>query len=296
MKSDGGAVGLSVAAVARHLGVSPFTLRSWDRRYGVGPSAHVAGTRRRYSPADISRLAQMQRLIRAGYAPATAASVVRDGPGNTSSDAAGGAVPGPRHALLLIKGLTHAALAFDVDAITTSVRDLIAEHGVVRTWEDVLVPVLATVGERSARDCVAVEHVLSHCVAGELFSVPRRPRGELINRTPVLLACTSDEEHSLPLIALGAALAQARVDYRLLGARVPSEALRAAVTRTGPAAVVLWSHTAETGDPEQWSTVPRVRPRPVLLAGGNGWQHPLPRSVERPRTLSEAVQRIVGLF
>ncbi|MEV6787027.1 MerR family transcriptional regulator, partial [Streptomyces sp. NPDC051098] len=29
--------GLTTGAVARRLGVAPTTLRSWDRRYGIGP-------------------------------------------------------------------------------------------------------------------------------------------------------------------------------------------------------------------------------------------------------------------
>ena len=40
--------GLTVAAVARRMGVAPATLRTWDRRYGVGPGEHEAGTHRRY--------------------------------------------------------------------------------------------------------------------------------------------------------------------------------------------------------------------------------------------------------
>ena len=41
---------LTVAAVARRLGVAPSTLRTWDRRYDLGPSAHTAGSHRRYGP------------------------------------------------------------------------------------------------------------------------------------------------------------------------------------------------------------------------------------------------------
>ena len=37
---------LTVAAVARRVGVAPSTLRTWDRRYGLGPSEHVAGNHR----------------------------------------------------------------------------------------------------------------------------------------------------------------------------------------------------------------------------------------------------------
>ena len=36
-------VGLGVAAVARRLGVAPATLRTWDRRYGVGPTRARGG-------------------------------------------------------------------------------------------------------------------------------------------------------------------------------------------------------------------------------------------------------------
>src|SRR5262245_23824889 len=64
---------LTVAAVARRLGVAPPTLRTWDRRYGLGPSAHTAGAHRRYSPADVARLMVMRRLTLQGVPPADAA-------------------------------------------------------------------------------------------------------------------------------------------------------------------------------------------------------------------------------
>lgn len=81
---------LTVAAVARRLGVAPATLRTWDRRYGLGPSEHSAGAHRRYSPEDMARLLTMRRLTLDGVAPSEAAraalaSVPAGGP------AAGGA-------------------------------------------------------------------------------------------------------------------------------------------------------------------------------------------------------------
>jgi len=64
---------LTVSAVARRMGVAPATLRTWDRRYGVGPSQHQAGSHRRYSERDVARLEHMRRLVIAGVAPADAA-------------------------------------------------------------------------------------------------------------------------------------------------------------------------------------------------------------------------------
>lgn len=66
---------LTVAAVARRLGVAPPTLRTWDRRYGLGPSEHTAGAHRRYSPTDVARLMVMRRLTLQGVAPADAAKL-----------------------------------------------------------------------------------------------------------------------------------------------------------------------------------------------------------------------------
>lgn len=65
--------GLAVAAVARRLGVAPATLRTWDRRYGLGPSEHSAGAHRRYSDEDVARLMVMRRLALEGVAPVDAA-------------------------------------------------------------------------------------------------------------------------------------------------------------------------------------------------------------------------------
>lgn len=46
--------GLTTGALARRLGVSPTTLRSWDRRYGIGPEVRgeggTGGGRRGTSP------------------------------------------------------------------------------------------------------------------------------------------------------------------------------------------------------------------------------------------------------
>ena len=64
---------LTVAAVARRLGVAPATLRTWDRRYGLGPSEHSVGEHRRYSETDLARLTLMRKLVIAGVTPAEAA-------------------------------------------------------------------------------------------------------------------------------------------------------------------------------------------------------------------------------
>ena len=73
-------VGFSVGAVARRLGVAPSTLRTWNRRYGIGARELSPGKHRRYTAEDITRLEHMQKLILRGAAPSDAARAAMTGP------------------------------------------------------------------------------------------------------------------------------------------------------------------------------------------------------------------------
>ncbi|MFI7504892.1 MerR family transcriptional regulator [Streptomyces sp. NPDC049687] len=70
--------GLTTGEVARRLGVAPTTVRTWDRRYGLGPDAHTGGRHRRWTAEDVARLERMCALTATGIPPAEAARMVRD--------------------------------------------------------------------------------------------------------------------------------------------------------------------------------------------------------------------------
>ncbi|GGY01174.1 transcriptional regulator [Streptomyces djakartensis] len=85
--------------MARRLGVAPTTVRTWDRRYGLGPDAHTGGRHRRWTAADVARLERMCALTATGIPPAEAARAVLaeaapTGPGEASA----GVAPGLRAA------------------------------------------------------------------------------------------------------------------------------------------------------------------------------------------------------
>ncbi|MFC0527436.1 MerR family transcriptional regulator [Phytohabitans kaempferiae] len=287
--------GLSAGEVARRLGVAVTTLRSWHRRYGLGPDQHEAHHHRRYTGADISRLEVMCRLTGEGMPAAEAAraalavhpldvtdrpSVVpgtRAGGGNTIP--VGGAGPEAR-------GLARAAMRLDAATMTTVITRMLVERGVVHTWDHLLRPVLSGVGDRHAATgaLVEVEHLLSRTISEALAAVPRPPG------TPApgtLLACADEEQHSLPVEALAAALAEQGHRSLLLGARVPPPALAAVVGRLGPTVVVLWSHAPVTAHLDQLGG---LRATPLVVAAGPGWPaEGLPPAVARPASLAEAL-------
>ncbi|WP_328341352.1 MerR family transcriptional regulator [Micromonospora sp. NBC_00421] len=288
---------LSAGAVARRLGVAVTTLRTWHQRYGLGPSQHVPGHHRRYTPTDLARLEIMRKLTAEGVTPAEAARWAKQSPGGqlrlragVGRDGGGQTIPVGR-AGPAARGLARAAMRLDAAVIGDTISHALATDGVVATWEGLLRPVLAGIGERhvTTGGLIEVEHLLSRCVSEAFAAVARSARAGGPAR--ILLSCADEEQHTLPLEALAAALAEARVAYRMLGARVPVAALVEAVNRTGPAAVVVWSHTRPTADPGQLSALLAVPRRPLLvLAAGPGWRaDTLPAGVVRPVDLAEAV-------
>jgi DNA-binding transcriptional MerR regulator len=285
--------GLTAGAVARRLGVAVTTLRTWHQRYGLGPTGHQPGRHRRYTESDLARLEVMRRLTAAGLPPAEAArravTATTDTPDPMSvsgRDGGGWAIPVGR-AGPVARGLARAALRLDAATVRRILDEAVRGLGVVDAWDQVVRPVLVGVGTRHAATgrLVEVEHLLSGCVSAALAAVPRADAPATI-----LLACADEEQHTLALEAVFAALAERGVAARMLGARVPTAALLDAIVRTGPDALLLWSQTRATGDTKVLHEVLDLRRPPTsLLVGGPGWGEPPPPPVIAVPTLPAAV-------
>ncbi|UBU18486.1 MerR family transcriptional regulator [Nonomuraea gerenzanensis] len=288
--------GYGIGAVSRRLGVPAPTLRTWNLRYGLGPSRRSAGGHRRYDAADLRRLAEMQRLIATGLPAAEAARLALALP--AADPEPGPAVPPPPErpgARPATAALARAALMLDSHAVSALVEQALDEHGVVWTWERLVLPVLDTICRRqdAAGAGIDAEHLLSDLIQAALHRLARDVPVVAAAR-PVLLACAEDEQHSLPVHALAAALAERDVQTRVLGARTPYTALAHAMRRLGPAAVFIWSQQAATGDTAPLATLPRLRPACEIVIGGLGWHGEPPPGVIRVSTLPDAVARITS--
>ncbi|ALO13365.1 Transcriptional regulator [Streptomyces venezuelae] len=304
--------GVTTGAVARRLGVSPTTLRSWDQRYGIGPAARENGRHRRWSPEDIAVLEAMCRLTTSGVPPAEAARVARTRAGQvpSPSEAPGVAVParapGSGNGLPLgevhreFRGLARAAVRLDSPTMDQLLRELVAAHGLVTSWEEVMAPTLHAVGrkwESSGDRYVEVEHLLSWHISTTLRQLAGAARPHPADSPPVLLACVPGEQHTLSLEALAAGLAEHGLPFRMFGAAVPAEALDAAVRRLGPTAVVLWSQSRSTAShalarhvADTSFGVRGARAHPLVLLGGPGWAgRAVAPGMLRPMGLREAL-------
>lgn len=309
---------LTVAAVARRLGVAPATLRTWDRRYGLGPSEHLAGSHRRYSAADVSRLLVMRRLTLEGVAPAEAARSALSA-AEPSADVLGAPAAGAE----VIDAFADAVpMAADPPALVAAaaqfdnaaVRWMLARvhpRDVLAWWTDLVQPALESLDKRAALESPG-EHAAPALVAAAFSELRSRAavsaaRGGGADRgepgqgdpRPVVLAVPTGPSSDLLVHVLATAMQENGVRAKVLsGPR--TRAVATAVDRVRPAAVLV--HVAADGgaaDLEAGQTVQAVvdtAPEiPVFLHREGVGQVELPANVHRVRTLTGALHEIVAV-
>ena len=276
---------MTVAAVARRLGVAPATLRTWDRRYGLGPSEHSSGEHRRYNGSDIARLTLMRKLVIAGVSPAEAAQRALAFDGEVSPESLTNSITSDVAVREeLVETLIRAARAYDRNFIEELLRSELSARGITNTWNEVLVPLLIIIGDEWADSGTGIEteHLVSEIIK-RLLQEANASVQNPVNARPVLLACIGEEMHSLALYALGAVLSERKIATQFLGARTPIEAISAVVKRSAPPAIFLWAQLNKNGNHELLAELPSIRPAPRIVLGGPGWS----RNVAKPAVLVE---------
>ena len=307
---------LTVAAVARRLGVAPATLRTWDRRYGLGPSEHLAGSHRRYSSSDVGRLLVMRRLTLEGVAPSSAARTAllsdESAPSATSMPSTSGVIDAFSDAVPMAAdpaAIVAAAAHFD----NAAVRWMLARvhpRDVVAWWSDLVEPALRTLDERAVleRPGESAGPALTAAAFAELrsraaVSNARSQSGEQAPRTgrPVsVLVIPVGSGPDLLVHVLATALQAGGVRARVLsGGR--SAAVTSAVDRLVPTAVLLDVGADEDEHGRAAAVVRAVSAAspgvPVFVhrAGSGALDLPVTSTVHRVRTLTGALHEILAV-
>ncbi|WP_454049642.1 MerR family transcriptional regulator [Cellulomonas sp. Marseille-Q8402] len=322
---------LTVAAVAARLGVAPATLRTWDRRYGLGASEHSAGGHRRYSAGDLARLMAMRSLTLDGVPPSDAARLAREGtstpapaPGSTRHlaavpDGAGGPagadladdVPGPgeQPAAPVLPAprpdrpatptsVIDAALRADAAGVARLLA-LAPEEDLVRWWSDLVAPARAGVAARTvlARPGDEPDALVVAAALAVLRQRSGRVPGHPSQRRIVLLLAAPGEPRPLSLHVLAGALADAGVDARVVAGPTGRHRLLEIAAMTSPSAVVL---SSELPAPDLALVAAVADQHPdlpvfVMVPDGAADAVPLGRQVHRVRTVPGLVHEVVAV-
>lgn len=291
----------SVGRVAARLDIPPATLRTWDRRYGIGPSHRTSGGHRRYSEDDIRRVSVMSRFIDRGVPAQSAARVAaamdRD---RLIAETAEPPTGAPQGASGRVAAIAAAALALDPDSLSRLYQATLREWDLVGAWTEVFAPSLREIGEQWGSGALGVEseHLASELLVSELRAVALAARPRPVHER-VLVASADDEQHYLPLLALQAELARKGLGVSYLGPRMPTHALGDVLRRTRPDRVFLWASLERQPSEPLWQTLQLVEHPMLLVLGGPGWPEPAPPVAEavelaRPDDLAGAVRLLLS--
>ena len=293
----------AVGSVSERLGVAPATLRTWDRRYGIGPSQRTEGGHRRYTEEDIRRVRVMARFTARGVPAQSAARVALSMDSErlmietgTENDMA--PQLGDDHGT--VSAVCSAALSLDPGALSRIYQRTLRERDLVSAWNDVFAPALRTIGAQWGKGALGVEseHLASEVLVTELRAVIRGNRPRTVD-ADVILASADEEQHYLPLLALEAELARPGLGAICLGARVPTTALSDLLMSRHPSRLFLWASIERSADEELWTVLAGVHWPLTVVLGGPGWPENLPSAgrtvtVTRAHDLASAAHAVLA--
>jgi DNA-binding transcriptional MerR regulator len=211
--------GIRTAAAAELLGVSPSTLRTWERRLGYPSPRRTPGNHRQYDLTEIEALRDALRET-----------------GNISSavEVAQRRGRGPASPARLVVAFDR----FDEAAADRELEESLAVRSLERTVEEVLLPAVALAAQRPNQEA-EVEHA-SRWAIGWLHSARRltppasRPEGVLL-----LDSGSGIDPEAVHTLALELFLRRAGLRVLLLSADLPPRRFSHAMRALEPRAAVL---------------------------------------------------------
>lgn len=221
-QSDVSEVSLTVTAVSDKLGVSASTLRTWERRYGLGPGDRRAGSRRRYLPEDVARISRMIDLIRSGVSTSDAAATVK----------AGHQIDGKRflqaHSPESPEQLIDILRTKNPELVSASMQAAITQHGLVHAWSRLIYPTLdilteETDGEMPGQSAVSL---LAECFLSVLREIVENRGEDSSNQDSSAPAVTliTDWAHHIAGQVIGVALSWYGLNVRIVLTKPSSQA------------------------------------------------------------------------
>lgn len=229
--------GIRTNAAAEVLGVSPNTLRSWERRYGYPVPRRTPGNHRNYELIELQTL--REALAETGNI-SSAIELARQRQEAPASDGS----------------LLTAFESFDEDAADRAIEESLAVRPLERTVEELLLPAIDSLAADPERE--AELQFAARWAAGwlhgarRLASTASRPAGILL-----LDSSRGSEAEAVHAAALDLALRRAGFRVLVLSDELGEERMERAVGALDPTAILLCGPGADT--PSAVQLVRRIR-------------------------------------
>lgn len=278
----------NIKAVVQATGISPSTLRAWERRYQVCQPRRTDSGYRLYSDRDVAMIRWLKAQVEAGMTISQAVSwldrlaaegnglesVVLPSAGGSQAAPPGGVpmrLPSVRDSNGLAHDLLHSLTRFDELGAEQVLTEALALYPLETVGEEVMAPALVEIGERWHQGAlsVTIEHYATNFLLQRLAVVLRSinmpQRGPL-----VWVACAPTEQHEVGSLLLVIYLRRAGYWARYIGKDIPIADFVREAERAQPALVLLSACTREAASElaRLAAALQQVKPRAPLIGYG----------------------------
>lgn len=269
----------SVRVVSRQTGLTPDTLRAWERRHSTVVPARSEGRQRLYTEAEVERLKLLGDLVRGGRRIKDIASLGVDElktllRSDARSMPAKAPEVGARGASLSVDACLRAISELDGDRLDALLARAASQLGAAAFVETLVVHLLREIGLRWQHGALSAahEHLATVSIRSQLIQVLARQQSPGGARL-VLVTTPERERHELG--ALCVAVSAATLGWRsvFLGASIPAADIAAAARQLGADVVALSLVRPEAGADmasEVRQLVGALPGHVVTLIGGSG--------------------------
>ena len=242
----------NLKAVIRETGLTPATLRAWERRYGLLNPHRSPGGHRLYTQNEIELLKWLMARQEEGLSISHAVELWR-----RQQEQVHATLPDSRSETTVAYGSTtldslrrawiSACMSFDEPAAEQALAHAFAIATAETVCIDVLLKGLAEIGEGwyAGRISIQQEHFASALAMRRLHALfAAAPRPTRPGR--ILAACPPGEAHEFSLLVLSYLLRRRGWDVVYLGVNVPLSQLDATIRRVAPHLVLSVAQTLDS--------------------------------------------------
>ena len=261
-----------IRVAAQRSGITPDTLRAWERRYDAVTPTRTDADRRLYSDADIRRLRLLRELVAQGHGISGIAALPESELASLLEGAhAAPAAEPPSPELVRARAALE---ALDAPTLRQTVTRAMVELGPERAIDQLIAPLCRGIGHawQGGTISVAHEHVASVALRNAL--------GGLLDmlyiggtRPSLVVATPAGERHEFGAMMAAAIALSAGWGATYLGPDIPAPDIAGAMQQLGADTVLLSvvrGHDPAALEQELRILRERVGPRLRVVAGGAG--------------------------
>jgi DNA-binding transcriptional MerR regulator len=229
------AANLPIRTMSSLTGVNAVTLRAWERRYGLIRPARTPKGHRLYTHQHVERIRRVLSLIERGVPIGR----VRD---LLDAESASETGAGPDRWRPRLERMAAAITRFDEQELDRLYDEALSEHPVEQVTRQLLVPLLAHLGDRwrDLDGAIAEEHFFAMFLRSKL-GARLQHRMRYATGPRLLAACAPGEQHEIGLLLFALEANAAGLRTVLLGADTPLVDVAISRHRSQAEAVVISS-------------------------------------------------------